>query len=286
MKVYIMVDIEGIAGMIFWDNRDANSLHDFEKRCSLRRILTNEVNAAVEGAIKAGAKEIIIWDSHGDKNNFYLEDLHPEAEIIIGYKGLPSYFPLLDRSFDAGMYIGGHAMAGTPKANLPHTITPLNGKYYGEVGMFAVMCGFFDVPMVFVSGDKAVVNEVQRDIPNVGYVITKEAFGPYSAKTLAPKKAQELIRKEVEKSLRRKKGIKSYKITPPYIFKNETFTCNERINLMAEGKKEIPRVWKGDDLSKLYNEVVKPQPLDGKWGSQDIDPEMTLRLKKSKKAKA
>jgi len=256
VKVYIMVDFEGIAGMIEWDDYCTDSPCALDKRIRMRRILTGEVNAAVEGVLNAGATEIVVWDSHGPSNNcnnFLLEELRPEPWVIIGNKGLPSFYPTLDGSFDAGLYVGGHAMAGTVHATLPHTVTVVNGQQYGEVGMFAAMCGFYEVPMVFVSGDQATVEEVQQAVPNVEHVVTKIAFGPYAAKTRTPAKARELIREGAERALRRIVEIQPLTIGPPYT--------------MGEGEAAKTR----DSLAELVHER---STRSGKTiGNTDLDPE-------------
>ena len=258
MKVYIMVDFEGIAGMIEWDNYYTDSPRALDKRIRMRRILTGEVNAAVEGVLKAAATEIVVWDSHGPSNNcnnFILEELRPEPWVIIGNKGLPSFYPTLDDSFDAGLYVGGHAMQGTEHATLPHTVTVLNGKRYGEVGMFAAMCGFYGMPMVFVSGDQATVEEVQQVVPRVEYAVTKVAFGPYAAKTRTPAKARELIREGTERALKRIPEIEPLKIDAPYV--------------MGEGDAAKT----SDSLAELIHER---STRSGKTiGNTDLDPERT-----------
>ncbi len=108
MKVYVMVDFEGVTGMIEWDNYGSETPSNTEKRRRFRKILTDEVNAAIEGVLAAGAEEVLIWDSHGPSNNcnnLYFEDLNPEAWVVMGYKGLPEFYPLLDEGFAAGLYI-------------------------------------------------------------------------------------------------------------------------------------------------------------------------------------
>lgn len=145
-------------------------------------------------------------------------------------------------------------MEGTPYATLPHSLAEVNGKRLGEVGMFAAMCGWYDVPMTFISGDKAVVSEVKELVPNVHYVVTKEAFGPYSAKTRVPKKSQMLIRQETERAIRNLTDIKPFKIAPPY-----------RIS-RRDGEA------RGNNLREVYHELL------GKWinfGDQSLDPERT-----------
>ncbi len=256
MKIYIMVDFEGVAGMIEWDNYVEDTPATLDKRLRLRQILTGEVNAAIEGVLAAGATEVVVWDSHGPSNNcnnFILEELHPEAWVIIGWKGLPNFYPCLDDSFNAGLYIGGHAMEGTPNAVLPHTKTIVNGTPYGEVGMFAVMCGWHGVPMVFISGDQATVKEVQQVVPDVEDVVTKIAFGPYAAKTRTPKKARELIRLGVEKAIGRVDEIKPVHLKPPFI--------------LGEGEKQI----QSDNLQELHKQWLNR--WSNAMGNMDIQPE-------------
>jgi len=258
VKVYIMVDFEGIAGMVEWDNYWADTPCALDKRLRMRHILTGEVNAAVEGVVNAGATEIVVWDSHGPSNNcnnFILEELRPEPWVIIGNKGLPSFYPTLDDSFDAGLYVGGHAMAGTVHATLPHTVTLLNEKQYGEVGMFAAMCGFYGVPMVFVSGDQATVEEVQQAVPDVEHVVTKIAFGPYAAKTRTPAKAREMICEGTERALGRISEIAPLAIGPPYT--------------MGEGDAAKT----SDSLAELIHE--RSTRSSKTIGNTDLDPERT-----------
>lgn len=263
-KVYIMVDFEGVAGFIEWDDYSWDTPMGQEKRSRLRRILTCEVNAAIEGALAAGAKEVLVWDSHGPANNcnnIYFEDLNPEAEIIIGWKGLPSFYPLLNKSFDAGIYIGGHAMEGTSRAITPHTKHNLNGCNIGEVGMFIAMCGFFDIPVAFISGDKTTVERNLELVPKMGHVITKVAFSPYAAKTLIPKKAQQLIRQGVESALKRKNEIEPWKPESPYVF-----TLNDGSEI------------KDNNLWELFHKKISHM----KFGTQEVQPQRDKHIKYQK----
>ncbi|OGS22250.1 MAG: hypothetical protein A2252_06730 [Elusimicrobia bacterium RIFOXYA2_FULL_39_19] len=256
MKVYVMVDFEGATGFHEWDNCMSVDPLVVEKRNRLRKILTGEVNAAVEGLYAAGAAEIVIWDSHGPFNNcdnLYYEELNKEVWLIVGWKGLPEFFPLLDDSFSAGVYIGGHAMKGTPNAVTPHTCNELNGMKLGEVGMFAAMCGWHKVPMIFISGDSTTIEEVKQVVPDVRYAITKESFGPYAIKTRMPKKSQELIRIETEKALKNVKNIKPFVIKPPFVYKL--------------GKNEV----KGDNLRKVHFDALVGWT---QFGTQEVEPEL------------
>ena len=250
-KIYIMVDFEGIAGFLEWDDYDEAS----PKRHRLRTFLSNEVNAAATACFESGAEEVLVWDSHGPSgncNNIYLELLHPDVQVIQGNKGLPSFYPMLDGTFDAGMYIGMHAMEGTPRAIVPHTKVVLNGHELGEGGMFLAMCSYLRVPVVFISGDAAAIDQILALAPGIEHVKTKWAFGPYAARTRTPAKSCELIAAGVKKALSRRAENPTWDIRPPYVFK------------VRDG--EI----KGDDLWDLYNNRL----LAGvKWSDQDVEPQ-------------
>jgi len=256
MKIYIMVDFEGIAGFLEWDDPADDTLAGHEKRHRLRTFLSKEVDAAASACFESGAKEVLVWDSHlptGNCNNIYIEMLHPEVQVIQGNKGLPSFYPLLDGSFDAGMYLGMHASEGTPHAITPHTRTVLNGHTLGEGGMFVATCSFLKVPVVFASGDAAAIDQVLEQVPEMEHVKTKWAFGPYSARTRTPQKSCELIHAGVKRALSRRREIPTWKLEAPYVIEK------------ADGGR-----FEGDDLFKLYNFEVL---AGAKWGNQEIQPQ-------------
>jgi len=254
MKVYIMVDFEGIAGFLEWDDYADNTPMGQEKRHRLRTFLTNEVNAAVTACFQAGAQEVLVWDAHGPSancNNLYIEALHLETQIIQGWKGLPSFYPQLDGGFDVGMYLGMHAMEGTPHAIVPHTKTILNGHELGEGGMFLAMCSFFRVPVVLVSGDAAAIDQVLALVPQMEQVKTKWSFGPYAARTRTPAKSCALIAAGVKRALARRAEIPCWDLRKPYGFTRE------------DGS-----ILAGDDLFELYKTF-----LECKWGDQSVEPQ-------------
>ncbi len=244
-RVYIMADLEGIAGMASWDRPEMppndrfspEEFFEFRRRRYLQ--LTEEVNAAVEGASAAGGEEIVVWDSHGRGFNILPEKLHPECTLITGeYRRGRSFYPLLDQGWDAALYIGGHARAGTLGATLPHTLMILNGRPMGEVGMFAAVCGHLGIPMVYVSGDQAVVDEVRELIPQVGFTVTKWALHATLVRTLPCRKAVELIRRDVEAALRRRDEIPPLRLERPYEVVYDAGGRGERMT--------------GEDLFELY----------------------------------
>jgi D-amino peptidase len=256
MRIYIMVDFEGIAGFLEWDDAADTTPGGHEKRRRLRTFLSNEVNAAAAACFAAGAREVLVWDAHlpsNNCNNLYIELLHPETQVIQGWKGLPSFYPLLDGSFDAAMYVGMHASEDTPRAITPHTRTVLNGHALGEGGMFLAMCSFFKVPVVFTSGDSAALDQVLALVPEIEAVKTKWAFGPYAARTLTPQKSCQLIAAGVKRALARRAEIPCWDLVPPYVIEGEAGAHLE-----------------GSDLFELFNRRYLGAEL---WDRQDVEPQ-------------
>jgi len=218
LKVFISVDMEGVSGVIHWEEV-SRSGDDYKL---FRRLMTEETNAAIEGALAAGATEILVRDSHGSARNILPDLLRPEAELLRDWSGGPLVMmDGIDETFDAVIFIGYHARAGTPSATLQHTMTGriydaiLNGKKMPEAGINAAIAGHFGVPVVLVAGDLAIVKQAKELFGDVEAVAVKEGIGE-AAKMLHPKKAQELIKEKTTKALKRLEDFKPYKINPPY----------------------------------------------------------------------
>ena len=216
MKVYIQTDIEGIAGFCFFENRKDLSVENLHHRERMRRLLTNEVNAAVQAAFEAGADEVIVNDSHGSGYNILFEQLDPRSRIIHGRNcSGPHWLPLLEGS-DALVLIGMHAMGGTPCAITPHSLWRVNGSLFLSEGtMAAAIAGDFGIPTVFVSGDDKVTVEFKEKIAGISTVAVKQALSPYQACSLIPVRACELIRENVCEAVRNRKKIRPFRINGP-----------------------------------------------------------------------
>lgn len=228
LKVFISVDMEGITGVINWEDvsRDGKDYGLF------RRIMTEETNAAIEGALAAGATKIVVRDSHGSARNILPDLLNPNAELIRDWANSPlSMMEGIDESFDAVIFIGYHARANTPNATLDHTMSSsavydvvLNGKKMPEAGINAYIAGNFGVPVVLVAGDKAICEQVKELFGDVETVAVKEGIGN-AARMLHPKMSQKLIKEKTTEALRRLGDFKPFTLTPPYtmeiVFRNE-----------------------------------------------------------------
>jgi D-amino peptidase len=217
LKVFISVDMEGISGLINWDETSQGG-PDYPL---FRRLMTEEANAAITGALDAGATEIVVRDAHDSARNILPDLLRPEARLIREWNGPLSMMEGIDKTFDAVVFIGNHARAGTPNAVLKHTMSLslfdviLNGVRLPEAAWNAAIAGYFDVPAVFLSGDSAIGRQIQEIIGPIETVAVKDGMGP-AASMIHPAKAQEMIRKGVAAALRNLKAYKPYKPTAPY----------------------------------------------------------------------
>jgi len=209
LKVFISVDMEGVSGVINWEDvsREGKDYDLFRKQ------MTEEANAAIEGAIEAGATEILVRDSHGSARNILPDLIHSEAILLRDWSGGPlSMMEGIDDSYDAVVFIGYHAREGTPDAVLKHTMTGsidvfINGRNMPEAGINGAIAGYFGVPVVFVSGDSAIVKQCREIFGDVEGVAVKESVGQ-AAKMIHPQKARQMIRQKVKDAL---SDLKRYK---------------------------------------------------------------------------
>jgi D-amino peptidase len=206
MRVYISVDMEGIAGVVHWQDTRLEGV-EYERA---RHWMTGEANAAIEGALAAGATEVVVNDSHGQMRNLLAEDLNSEAWLV---RGSPKPYCMLEGlqpGFDAAFLVGYHALAGTGSGVLNHSFSgssiasmKLNDLLVGEVGFNAALAGGMRVPVAMVTGDEMLSREVSQVLPWAERVVVKQGITSWSAKSVSPGKAQTLIRAAAERALRR-----------------------------------------------------------------------------------
>lgn len=218
LKVFISVDMEGLAGVVTASdvNRTGPDYAYF------RAIMAAETNAAIDGAFRAGATYVLVRDSHGAKQNLIPGDLDPRARLLRGASTGPrNMMEGIDSTFGAVVFIGYHAKAGTPNALGEHTSTDnvvdfsINGVSLPEGGYNALVAGLSGVPVVFVAGDRAVVEQMRGLLGPIDGVAVKEEIGDASL-GLSPKQAQDEIRKGVEQAIHNRGRAKPYKLTGPY----------------------------------------------------------------------
>jgi D-amino peptidase len=218
LKVFISVDMEGLAGAVAGSDVSPSG-PDYPH---FRSIMAAEANAAIDGAFRAGATEVVVRDSHGAKTNILPNDLDPRARLLRGAStGPKNMMEGIDSTFDAVVFIGYHAKAGTPRALGEHTSTgnvidfAINGVSLPEGGYNALVAGLYGVPVVFAAGDRALVDQLRGLLGPIEGVAVKQEINDASL-GLSPKQAQDEIRKGVEQAVRNRSRARPYKLAGPY----------------------------------------------------------------------
>jgi D-amino peptidase len=203
MKVFLSSDMEGTAGVVEWEQ----CVGDGPAAAAGRRLLLDEVNAAIEGAIDGGASEIVVNDSHATMRNLPPDAIAGQASYISG-----SHKPLymmqgLDASFDAVLFVSYHGSVGA-SAGLSHTYNPravaearINGTVTGEAGINALVAAHYGVPVVLVTGDRCACEETAALMPGVRAAVVKEHVSRLAAHSLHPSRACQLIRETAQQAL-------------------------------------------------------------------------------------
>jgi D-amino peptidase len=179
-KVYISADMEGISGISASDQLSASGA-EYNRS---RRMMAEDVNAAIRGARRGGATEIVVNDSHGSMRNLRLEDLDPEVRLISHSFKRSGMMEGLDESFDAAIFIGYHAKAGSPSGVFAHTGSGVvrdvrvNGTSLGEGGLNTMVAAWYGVPVVLVTGDDVAVRQVAETARGARTVAVKRAINP------------------------------------------------------------------------------------------------------------
>jgi D-amino peptidase len=241
LKVFISVDMEGITGVVNGDQTSSSG----SGYGLARKWMTEEVNAAIRGALQAGATEIVVNDSHGSMRNVIISELDSRACLITGSPKPLSMMQGINETFDAVFLIGYHARAGSEDGVLDHTYSggsvfaiKVNGMELGEAEQNALIAGCYDVPVVLISGDQTVCGQAKKSLgEGVETAVVKEGIGRYAAKSLTPKSAQELIEKKAGMALQNRSRVKPLKLQPPYRFELTYFRSS-----MADAGELIPQV--------------------------------------------
>lgn len=221
MKIFISADIEGVTGVTHWDETEKNK----DDHANFANQMTREVNAACEGANQFGVKEILVKDAHDSGRNINHSMLPKNTRLIRGWSGdIYSMVQGLDESFDALIYIGYHSAAGTDGNPLAHTMNTsleyvkLNGKLINEFLIHSYIAAYLKVPVVFLSGDQALCDEVKNIDNSIFTVAVKKGIGD-STINIHPDLALDLIVKGVKKSL--SGDLSRYNIVLPKSFELE-----------------------------------------------------------------
>jgi len=218
-RVFILVDIEGIAGVVNAQEGDSGN-PEYERA---RRLMTEEANAAVRGVLAADPDaDITVTDTHGPYRNIIPEDLDRRVRLL---RGKPSPLGMMDGiggEYDVALFVGVHGRAGAGSATLSHTYTGnlldirINGTSFGELGLNAAMAGVYDVPVVLVAGDQVVDAEAHDLLgPNVTTVVVKQSRGYSRAESLHPQTARDRIERAAAGAMRMRDQVPPLRVAPP-----------------------------------------------------------------------
>jgi len=221
--VFVITDAEGVAGICRQEQVEPQNPE-------LRRLLTGEVNAAVEGFLAGGADEVIVWDGHDGSQTLSLETLHPQAKLMQG--SLPVGMTL-ERHYAAVAFVGQHSLAGVQAGIMAHSYSSLgiqnirlNGKPVGEIETRAALAGWYNTPVIFLSGDQAAARELLQIIPAAETAAVKEGLGRYTCLSLSAQAARELIRDQATRAMQKLGQIRPYRIEGPVTIEYEYTTRN------------------------------------------------------------
>jgi len=220
LKVFISVDMEGLAGVVAGTDVSPTG-RDY---AHFRAIMAAETNAAIDGAFAAGAREFVVRDSHGYKTNLLPGDLNRTGVVLIrgASTGPKNMMEGIDASFGAAIFIGYHAKAGTPNAILEHTSNgnvidfSINGVSLPEGGYNALVAGLYGVPVVFAAGDRALTDQLKSLLGPIETVAVKDEIGGDASRGLSPRDAQALIGAGVERGVRNRAQLKPFKMAGPF----------------------------------------------------------------------
>jgi len=218
LRVFMSVDMEGISGIVDWSQVGSDPV-EYSKG---RSLMAGDVNAAIEGILDVSDAQIMVSDAHGAERCIHPEDLHEKAIHVRGSPKPITQMTGISQDFDVAFFLGYHPKKGTKHGILDHTIygsiidnITINGLEVGETAINAAIAGYYNVPLIFISGDLAVTKEAKGIIPNIVTVSVKEAVGRNAAKCIHPKKARELIRKGVKEALKIRDSVKPFTFKSP-----------------------------------------------------------------------
>jgi D-amino peptidase len=229
MKVYLSVDMEGIAGIAAVEptrRGDANYPAAVD-------LMVGETNAAIEGAFDGGADEVIVNDSHGEMFNLPAAAIDRRAELISGTKPWSMVEGAQNGDFRVALFVGYHARAGHPRGTLGHTyssdltLVTLDGRPVGEYGLNALALGAWGIPVGLVAGDDALGEEVDEWLPWAEVVAVKRAIGQRSAQSVHPEVARERVAAAAKRAVERasaedsERPLEPLRLAPPIVWAAE-----------------------------------------------------------------
>lgn len=218
LKIYISVDMEGVAGVVTADQLGPGGF-EYER---FRHFMTNETLAAINAAKESGAAEIVVSDSHGNGESLLVDEFPKDVRIVRSWPRHGGMMAGLDASFDAALFVGYHASTTNMHGVRAHTFSSahltrvsLNGNAVTEGEFNAAYAGALGVPVIFASGDDAAMEELKSRLGNIETAETKKNLSFHSAETITPEASCERIAAGVKAALARLDDFKPFAIKTP-----------------------------------------------------------------------
>ncbi len=263
MDVFISIDMEGIAGITTL-RQIYRGTDDYPWA---RELMTEEANAAIQGAFDGGADRVVVSDSHGDMGNLLPHKLDGRAELVQGEPKLPySMMTGIGPEFGCALFLGYHAGPGVQGAILGHTYTGffmdirVNGESWNETHLNAALAGTFGVPVALVVGDRACCEQATSRLQGVRTISVKEGFGTASGKSLSPEWARTVIKSGAEEAVRGADALKPFRPAPPYTFEADVTNTMiaEAAALSLRTERPAPRTLRleTDDIREMYRCLI------------------------------
>jgi len=267
MRVLIMSDMEGVSGIVVWEQVGGGEAM-FEEG---RKLYTEEINAAVRGAKAAGATEIVAVDCHGagkgwNFNSFIPELLDPACDWVAHHEW-SRYTELLEQGCDAALFVGMHARANTSDGVLCHTISTttwrnlwFNDDLVGETGINAALCGHYGCPVLLVTGDEATCREARELLgSDLTTVAVKRGLSRYSARQIPPVRARQMIEESAKQALQNLNAVQPYVPARPTTLTIELSTVDKAAEFRGRQGVEIVEplkvVSRGEDWMQAWNQI-------------------------------
>ncbi len=263
MKILIAADMEGVTGVVHWDQ----VMPSHPEYARFRSLMTADINAAVRGAFAGGAESVSVTDGHNNSRNILIEELDPRAVLNSGTPMPLSMVHGVDQGVDAVFFIGYHARVGAKEAILDHTWSDervcnlwINGKLFGESALNGAVCGHFNVPVIMISGDQTVCAEAQ-DVFGAALekAVVKRAIGRMAAECYPPAVSAKLIEDAAKRAMKKLvagKAPKPFRVKAPIKMTLELMQSE-----MADKAMIMPGVvrlsdrkvqYVGDDMVTIY----------------------------------
>ncbi|MGH9326170.1 MAG: M55 family metallopeptidase [Terriglobia bacterium] len=261
-KVYMVTDMEGVDGIAGLWEEQCDPFRS-PRWAESQKLLTDEVNAAVDGLFAGGATEVVVADLHDSSRSLSVATIDSRAQLIQG-RGLPPTLGL-DATYSAVIFIGQHPMAGATNGILSHTQDFsiqniwVNNKLVGELGERTMLAGYFGVPVIMLSGDKAACDELLDLVPNAECAAVKFGFSRTAGRMLSHPAALKLIREKTQRAMERLPEIKPYRVSNPVEVKIQ-FTVTGINSYRPRGNPERvddrTYIYRGKDIVEAWTQMM------------------------------